>query len=195
MWVHYGENGKGVSIILNENFFINEDLYEVQYIDIDNFNIYKSKKRTINEIKKLKCYSEEESLQELVKKLEKEESLKKYLKKIIEILSKYPYDESKENKQFINLINNLLMYLSYVIKDKSYEYENEVRLIKFKTYEEAIIDKNMDIPKLYIDFEKSITSKMIDEIIIGPKGDFEAISAYAKYVGIKKVTKSNIKYR
>lgn len=116
------------------------------------------------------------------------------LKEIIDILSE---DIFKYNKKtiFLELTNIILNYISYLFKDKAYSYEKEVRIIKLRDYDNAKINEDFDVPRLYIDFEKRIDVNMIDEIIVGPKGNYEEIYAYAKYLGIKKITKSNIKYR
>ena len=158
MWVHYGDGGKGVSIVFNEKFFKSTELYKVKYLDIK--DIYNDD-----------IYIEVENIYNVLKNVNSEKEI------------------------FLQLTNVILNYVSYLFKDKAYSYEQEVRIIKLRDYNDVKIDKQYDIPKLYIDFETPITNEMIDEIIIGPKGDFETILAYAKYVGIKKVSKSNIKYR
>ena len=162
MWIHYADGGNGVSIVFNEDFFKNTELYKVKYLDVNNI-------------------SNDDTFKEFKEEIEN----------IYSILTKF----NSEKEIFLQLANVILNYASYLFKDKAYSYEEEVRIIKLRDYNEAKIDKKYDVPKLYIDFETPITSDMIDEIIVGPKGDFEAISAYAKYVGIKKVSKSKIKYR
>ena len=172
MWIHYGDRGNGICIVFREEFFKDTSLYKIQYLDPKNFKVNK-------------IYKTDDK---------KTKAIKRELNEILKTLGKNKIKNSK-NTMFLEITNIILNYVSYLFKDKAYSYEEEVRIIKLRDYNEAKIDKQYDVPKLYIDFERPITSDMIDEIIVGPKGDFEAISAYAKYVGIKKVSKSKIKYR
>lgn len=168
MWVHYGDGCKGVGLVFNEKFFENEDLYKVQYIDIENFNIYKIDKNIRNEFKQ-----------------------------IFEFLSKN-YSQKNNNEKFLEYINVIINYISYFFKDKAYDYENEVRMIQFRDYEseDVCINEDFEVPRLYIEYDKEIKAKeYCEEIIVGSKGNFEEIKTYAEYVGVKKCTKSKIKYR
>lgn len=167
MWVHYGDGGKGVGLIFNEKFFENQELYKVQYIDTENFAV-----DTVD-----KNISEE-------------------LKQIFDFLSQDIFTKSEEHI-FWEYTNIIINYISYFFKDKAYEYENEVRMVQFRDYEskDIILDENFEVPKLYIEYNKEIITENCEEIIVGPKGSFEEISAYGKYIGMKQCTKSKIQYR
>ena len=51
------------------------------------------------------------------------------------------------------------------------------------------------IPRLFIEYDKCISKENCVEVIAGPKAQYTEIAAYAKYVGIQKVSQSEIKYR
>ena len=168
MWIHYGDGGKGVGLVFNNSFFDKTDLYKVQYIDVKNFDINK-----LNQ-----------NLQD----------------KITAILNLLQEDGIRNNtrKEFKDYVNIILNYVSYLFKDKAYEYENEVRILNYRDYDSEDIktdDVGRDIPRLYIEYKQCITDKNCVEVIVGPKANYTEIAAYAKYVGIQKVRQSEIKYR
>lgn len=168
MWVHYGDGGKGVGLVFNNSFFDEADLYKVQYIDVKNFDINKL----------------DENVQE----------------KIIAILNLLQEDGIRNNtrKEFKDYVNIILNYVSYLFKDKAYEYENEVRILNYRDYGSEDIKTAVyesGIPRLFIEYDKCISDENCVEVIVGPKAQYTEIAAYAKYVGIQKVSQSEIKYR
>ena len=167
MWVHYGDSCKGIGLIFNEEFFEGQDLHFIQYIDTEKFDI--------NEV---------------------DENIREELTQIFEFLSQDIFINS-DNEKFLEYTNIIINYISYLFKDKAYEYENEVRMVQFRNYEseDIIINEAGDIPKLCIEYNKEITTENCEEIIVGPKGNFEEIATYGKYIGIKRCAKSKIKYR
>ena len=168
MWVHYGDNTKGVGLVFNKDFFDGIDLYKVQYVDIKNF---------------------------------KSNDLKKEVKEKLEDILKFLQDNKliiNDNKEFKTYVNIILNYISYLFKDDAYEYENEVRILNYRDYNSSDIKtviSESGIPKLFIDYNKCISNKNCVEVIAGPKANYTEISAYSKYTGISKVSKSEIKYR
>ena len=168
MWVHYGDSCKGVGLVFNEKFFENQDLYYIQYIDTEKFDVNKV-----------------------------DENIKEELKQIFELLLQDIFTKS-DNEKFLEYTNIIINYISYFFKDKAYDYENEVRMIQFRDYEseDVCINEDFEVPRLYIEYDKEIKAKeYCEEIIVGSKGNFEEIKTYAEYVGVKKCTKSKIKYR
>lgn len=168
MWVHYGDGGKGIELVFNEKFFENQELYYVQYIDTQNFDINKI-----------------------------DNNIRKEFKKVFNFLSKTCFAKS-ENKRFLEYTNIIINCISYLFKDKAYDYENEVRMVQFRDYEseDICINEDLEVPRLYIEYKKEIKAKdYCEEIIVGPKGNFEEVATYGKYVGVKQCTKSKIKYR
>ena len=168
MWIHYGDGGKGVGLVFNKSFFDEADLYKVQYIDVKNFDINKLDQNIWDKITA-----------------------------ILNILKK---DEIKNNTrtEFKIYVNIILNYVSYLFKDKAYEYESEVRILNYKDYNSQDIKTAVyesGIPRLFIEYDKCISDENCVEVIAGPKANYTEIAAYAKYVGISKVSKSEIKYR
>lgn len=168
MWVHYGDGGNGVGLVFHSSFFDKTDLYKVQYMDVNN-----------PDIKKLN-----ENVQE----------------KITAILNLLQEDGIRNNTrtEFKVYVNIILNYVSYLFKDKAYEYENEVRILNYRDYAGSDINtvvSESGIPRLFIEYEECITDKNCVEVIVGPKAQYTEIAAYAKYVGIQKVSQSEIKYR
>lgn len=168
MWVHYGDGGNGVGLVFNHSFFDKTDLYKVQYMDVNN-----------PDIKKLN-----ENVQE----------------KITAILNLLQEDGIKNNTrtEFKVYVNIILNYVSYLFKDKAYEYENEVRILNYRDYAGSDISTAVyesGIPRLFIEYDEYITDKNCVEVIVGPKAQYTEIAAYAKYVGIPTVSQSEIKYR
>ena len=168
MWVHYGDGGKGVGLVFNKSFFDEADLYKVQYVDVKNPDINKLNKNVRD--------------------------------KITAILNLLKKDDIKNNdhKEFKFYVNIILNYVSYLFKDKAYEYENEVRILNYKDYNSQDIKTEVyesGIPRLFIEYNKCISDENCVEVIAGPKANYTEIAAYAKYVGIRTVSKSEIKYR
>lgn len=168
MWVHYGDGGKGVGLVFHNSFFDEADLYKVQYIDVKNFDINKL-----------------------------DQNIRDKITAILNILKKDKI-KNTDNKEVKNYVNIILNYISYLFKDKAYEYENEVRILNYRNYGSEDIKTEVyesGIPRLYIEYKQCITDKNCVEVIVGPKAQYTEIVAYAKYVGIQKVSQSEIKYR
>ena len=168
MWIHYGDGGKGIGLVFHNSFFDKTDLYKVQYIDV--------KKADIDELN--------QNVQD----------------KITAILNLLKKDDIKNNdhKEFKDYVNIILNYVSYLFKDKAYEYEGEVRILNYRDYSGSDIQTKLSesgIPRLFIEYDKGISNENCVEVIVGPKAQYTEIAAYAKYVGIQKVSQSEIKYR
>ena len=168
MWVHYGDGGKGVGLVFNNSFFDEADLYKVLYIDIKNFDTAKL-----------------------------DQNIRDKITAIFDFLKR---DEIKNNTrtEFKVYVNIILNYVSYLFKDKAYEYENEVRILNYRNYGSQDIKTAVyesGIPRLFIEYDKCISDENCVEVIAGPKANYTEIAAYAKYVGIPTVSKSEIKYR
>lgn len=168
MWIHYGDGGKGVGLVFHNSFFDKTDLYKVQYIDVKDPDINKLNQNV------------QEKITAILNLLEKD---------------KIKNTDNKEVKDYVNIILN---YVSYLFKDKAYEYENEVRILNYKDYNSQDIKTAVyesGIPRLFIEYNKCISDENCVEVIAGPKANYTEIAAYAKYVGIPKVSQSKIKYR
>lgn len=168
MWIHYGDGGKGVELVFHNSFFDKTDLYKVQYIDVKDPDINKLNQNV------------QEKITAILNLLEKD---------------KIKNTDNKEVKDYVNIILN---YVSYLFKDKAYEYENEVRILNYKDYNSQDIKTAVyesGISRLFIEYNKCISDENCVEVIAGPKANYTEIAAYAKYVGIRTVSKSEIKYR
>lgn len=150
MWVQYGDDAKGVCILLNESTFDNAELIRINYLNhkgkcVNNSEIDKLLDDYINAYKEIVTFID--------KKLEKYENdgMKKEFKEEIEDLLEY--------------INSRIMYL---FKHESYKHENEARVIIAKTSSDLEDVKTIPgaVPKLFI---HSNYQTYIDEIILGSK--------------------------
>lgn len=150
MWVQYGDDAKGVCILLNESTFDNAELIRINYLNhkgkcVNNSEIDKLLDDYINAYKEIVTFID--------KDLEKYENdgMKKEFKEEIEDLLKY--------------INSRIMYL---FKHESYKHENEARVIIAKTSSDLDDVKTIPgaVPKLFI---HSNYQTYIDEIILGSK--------------------------
>ncbi len=150
MWVQYGDDAKGVCVLLDSSTFNKVDLHRINYI-----NDYG------------KCVNNDE-IDELI------EDYKKAYKEIIEFcdcdLEEYEDDEMKE--EFKEKIEELLEYINsriiYLFKHESYMHEKEARIIVSKKSSELDDVKTIsgEVPKLYV---YSDYQAYIDEIILGSK--------------------------
>ena len=168
MWVHYGDGGKGAGLVFNSRFFDKTDLYSVIYIDVKN-----------PDIKKLN------------------QNLQDKITAILNLLKKGDI-KNNDHKEFKFYVNIILNYVSYLFKDKAYEYENEVRILNYRDYASEDINtvvSESGIPRLFTEYDECISNENCIEVIAGPKASYTEIAAYAKYVGIQKVSQSEIKYR
>ena len=150
MWVQYGDDAKGVCILLNESTFDNAELIRINYLNhkgkcVNNSEIDKLLDDYINAYKEIVTFID--------KDLEKYENdgMKKEFKEEIEDLLEY--------------INSRIMYL---FKHESYKHENEARVIIAKTSSDLDDVKTIPgaVPKLFI---HSNYQTYIDEIILGSK--------------------------
>ena len=166
MWVNYGNDGRGVVLVLNDKFFDNQVLYKVQYID-KNKDDYGIKKKILEKINDIVTLSSDDI----------------FIK--------------SNNILFLQFVNVIINYISYFFKDSAYAYEEEIRLVQFKDYnnEDIKIDEDQEVPKLYVEHTIAMSEENCEEVIVGPKANFEEIATYMRYIGIKKVKKSNIRYR
>lgn len=150
MWVQYGDDAKGVCILLNESTFDNAELIRINYLNhkgkcVNNSEIDELLDDYINAYKEIVTFID--------KDLEKYENdgMKKEFKEEIEDLLEY--------------INSRIMYL---FKHESYKHENEARVIIARTSSNLNDVKTIPgaVPKLFI---HSKAQTYIDEIILGSK--------------------------
>lgn len=150
MWVQYGDDAKGVCVLLNESTFDNAELIRINYLNnegkcVNNSEIDKLLDDYINAYKEIVTFCDTD-------------------------LKKYKYDGMK--KEFKEEIEDLLEYINsrimYLFKHESYKHENEARVIIAKTSSDLDDVKTIPgaVPKLFI---HSNYQTYIDEIILGSK--------------------------
>ena len=95
------------------------------------------------------------------------------------------------------IIINILDQVRFLFKDKNYEHEKEVRIVKFESNGRVHFTEDSEdlvIPHVYINFQRDLIA---DEVILGPKvTNSVEIANYLFYTKkVNKVTKSHIKYQ
>lgn len=114
-----------------------------------------------------------------------------------------PILSKKDKKPLIDCINSTLspiFTLAVALKNSSYSYEQEVRLLSVTDQEDDVqfyFKNNYFIPYINNYFPK----EALEEIIVGPNNDMErtiySIKTYLKHIGFEhvKVIPSNVPYR
>lgn len=192
MWVQYGDNAQGCCVILNEKTFENCNLYRILYVS----NELCCDNPEINLYLQWFAYTYRE-----IADLCRNELLDKAADKTGEFS-----ESAKECLDGItNLINGIISQIIYLFKHKSYEHENEVRLIYSKADKQYKDIKTISgsVPKTYIYTNEQT---YIDEIILGAR--LKNPADYLPFIFMHgqnmwqderdkqiKVTLSNIQYR
>ena len=143
MWIQYGNDAKGVCVILDECTFEGVDLLKVNYLGDDG-----------------KCG--DDVMDELI------QNYKIAYENIISLCN----NELKNNDECREKIQDLVEYINsriiFLFKHKSYKHESEVRVIVSRTNSELDDVKTIpgNVPKMYLYNEHQT---FIDEIILGSK--------------------------
>ena len=194
LWNMYSNKGRGACFVFvnGEHEFTTPD----GRIPVEEKEIEKSTK--VHIIKEV-------SFQNVAYDAERSES-KQYLKHLIEIYYKvYANAVKQQNANSFNLKLEILIgiftNLSPLIKNKSYEYEHEVRIIQTEKDINNIKTRCNANGKLIPYVEIHIPIKHLRNIVIGPACDFNAtrnaIQTRLSQLGINniKITKSEVPYR
>ena len=108
--------------------------------------------------------------------------------------------EEKELEKINPLVKIMLDQIRFLYKDKSYEHENELRIVRFADLSTGNVKLGNPktvggIPHLYVDVNTNISYKDVS-ILLGPKvADPQEISTYLNHVGVRDVKLSDIKLR
>ena len=218
MWNTYADNAKGVALGIKkgslkkytenkEHYIINKNyatyttaygisrtdaeknlqskkipiLYRVLYVNRPSGDVEKNKPEHINKT---------DELWDELKNVVQDEANSKYIKDIKDI---------KEYKEYMNILSDLLVELSHIVKYDDYEYEKEIRLVRF-AFKDDISDKNNPLKNCSDSHRVYMEAKHIEFEVIttAPKVD-EKMYKYIKYLGdknkIDKVIKSEISHR
>lgn len=221
MWTTYADNCKGACLLFNNDFFINP---KSEYYEAPNDLLLHSFENTISKKKVANnsfiyffddTISEyENSLYEVIylDKFKKDENkedntadwyfmnliFKEIVKSIKEITDLYEENDLENNPDIRQIIIDILDQVRFLFKDKTYEYEKEIRIVSFETIDSNKVkfDKNRSdgIPHAYIELTESPIFK---EVILGPKVDNTCeISSYLSLASEEiKISKSNIAYK
>ena len=105
----------------------------------------------------------------------------------------------KEINEYMNILSNSLIELSHIVKYDDYEYEKEIRLVRF-AFKDDISDKNNPLKNCSDSHRVYMEAKHIEfEVITTAPKVSEKMYKYIKYLGdknkIDKVIKSKISYR
>lgn len=214
MWVNYSDKATGCCILYNSGDFdkkTNHNTLKFKEIFDNQEQIGQYKKDTAIEVKNQKTYclyNVKYFDKKLVKKnsdgldkLNEEDKrtikiIKRISEKINDILSVATEDETFNKNRKI-LITGILEEVRFLFKDKSYEYEEEVRLVEVAYGNDVKFTGDNEghiVPHAYIEMEKKLKPK---EVILGPK--LENKNEVANYIYYTDeeiiVSESNIKYR
>ena len=211
MWNTYADNAKGVALgvdknslveytenkehyIINKNYATDTPAYEIPIIDVET-NLQSKKIPILYRVLYVNrpsgdVESEPNTSYELfdeLKNVVQDEANSKDIKDI------------KEYKEYMNILSGLLIELSHIVKYDDYEYENEIRLVRF-AFKDDITDKNNPLKNCSDSHRVYMEAKHIEfEVITTAPKVSEKMYKYIKYLGdknkIDKVIKSKISYR
>jgi len=206
MWSQYGDDGKGCCLVVEANFFDEEEMNDYDVEALHNSTITEEEIEEENDksgeyvlydvtYARNEIIGEEDEKEQSQDEKEQAKLIQKIAKSLIKLNDSFEKILDKSIKSVIDeFITGTLDQVRFLFKDKSYEHERELRLIKFseKSFQEN--NEKLIVPKLYIEIEKSLKYK---EIILGPK--VAQPSTIAPYIystkKVEKVTRSSIKYR
>lgn len=180
MWNAYSDRGRGVCLCFNNMEYV---IKTNDRANIDVELLYKLHAMDVS-------YGEiDDDLKNVATRL-----YKKYYLKYKDIS-----DLQQRTQIMLNYLVALIVSFSAYLKNEAYQYEQEVRLVKFKKDEKDVhyrIGKNGQL-KPYI--EVKVNLRYLEKIIVGPCTDSEFVIRELKnqlrHYGIKEVTPSNVPYR
>ncbi|EOU1807821.1 tetratricopeptide repeat protein [Clostridium perfringens] len=106
-------------------------------------------------------------------------------------------EDIESNYDLKPIIQNILDQIRFLFKDKNYEHEKELRLIKFENNGKVKYtgeNEGFIVPHVYIEMDKELE---VEEVILGPKAKNPMeVATYLYYTDkVKQVSKSKIKYK
>lgn len=204
MWVQYSNDGTGCCIVLGTSNFDLEEKDSFNYTNIwdlsgdkgdrfdnkSNIQMPIVEKRSDKDDNKYSLYK--------IKYVEDnnidEERINNSIKEIADCLKNFKVEDIDDSVK--GILQDILDQVRFLFKDKTYEHEREVRVVKFQSGEDVEYTDAKEgyvVPHTYINLEKELD---INEVILGPKAENPIhIANYLNYCGIKKVYKSKIKYQ
>jgi len=223
LWVQYTNNGEGCCLVFNKNIFDEKEDYCCSQIKFDmmksnSSDIVNYDKKDGKDVSIDKQISDNDTLDNNNTKetqkyvlynvayVDKDnniyvdgnlidnlsacfEKIPKYMDEINKI--KIKNEEDKKNIEVI--VNDILDQVKFLFKDKAYEHEQELRVIKFSDKPE-VDDNYGEVPKLYLKFDRDIE---FERAVLGPRiGEAKYIAQYLYHSEkVKEVSYSDIEYR
>lgn len=180
MWKEYANDGKGVCLCFNNQEYIIDDL---KNIDVDfRFNLH---------AQNVSYSNDDESVE-----------------KVLYSMYRKSYDEyrndknTKQKQKMLSAFVTMAVTTTPYFKHRAYQYENEVRLIKFKKDHDDVKYRISKKGRLIPYIEIPVKLNYLEQIIIGPCAEFhsysrELRSMFEQYRGNEKdfIIPSNIPYR
>lgn len=198
MWIQYSENGKGCCLVFDSKFFDREDDGSLG-LQLSNTGVLHGSSENVRSGCDKYCLYEVLYIGKNDNgEYQAEENVTECIKEIGMMLFKLENDlKLNSSSKTKEIIQNILDQVRFLFKDKSYEYEKEVRIVKFEGNGNIKYTDDVEgfiVPHVYINLDKEIKLK---EVILGPKVDnVSEIANYLYYTEkVDKVSKSNIKYR
>lgn len=192
MWSTYGDSGKGVALgIETQSFYVKRKLPDGKYI-------FDFTRNDPTELHSLMVTYKQVTIQHPLSFFF-QRNLCNYLKSISSISA----DPESLDKTQMDVLDNMFIIASALIKNKSYSYEEESRLLydrwRMKDVKFRTDANNNIIPYIYV----GIPIGKLKEIIIGPRCNFkkvkQALMIRFKQIGIslcdENILKSNVPYR
>lgn len=192
MWSTYGDSGKGVALGIEvQPYYIKSKLPDGKYV-------YDFTKNDSTELHSLPVTYKNFTIQHPLSIYFKT-CLCKYLESI-PLISNNP---EKLAKAQMDVLDNMFIFASALIKNKSYSYEEESRVIfnklRMKDVRFRTDASNNIIPYVYV----GIPIDKLKEVVIGPRCNYkmvkQALLIRFKQIGLslsdESITRSNVPYR
>ena len=203
MWVQYGQEGNGCCIVFNENFFDQQDKESLMPTEADENNkgIDMDNNKIINKEQEYYCLYKMQYIKynEKTDTYDIDGASEKIKKQVDEIRKKV---KALQNKSEIinNIMRNILDQVRFLFKDKNYEHEKELRLIKFENNGKVKFTTDAEgfvVPHVYVEVDRELDKNTVEEVVLGPRVQEPIeVANYLYYTDkVDKVTKSRIKYR
>lgn len=186
MWVHYGQNAEGCTLIFDDDFWDYNYKKPKDVIDDDfdysEFPLYRVKyygNKANNDVQ----HSCSDELKGLIKNVYNE---------LINIQKLIDTNQITDKKQIYRLARYIIDEIRFLFKTDQYSYEREIRVMKNSSSHK--LEKSQTFPRLHVEVNQKIN---LSEVRFAPKiVDFETIMPWlSDCESVRKVKKSSILYK
>ncbi|QSF44198.1 tetratricopeptide repeat protein [Paenibacillus tianjinensis] len=206
MWAQYGDKGHGCCLVIKNDFF-DRDNDEIQHDIIGNRENGNTYVNSYIPYRVIYVKSVNNTMQLSMTKVDGEDDtdsinqIDMELKNIVGYIhaaSERCHGDAGLEEALIEHLRESIDQIRYLFKTTDYEYEKELRLIRYEPVDSKEIQLNKEtspVPTLYV--KRSGESLRYTKIILGPKvEEANRIAPYLKYVDPSlKVEKSNVPFR